>query len=112
MNLTNQFLIATSNLDNTPFERAVVYLCQYNDDGAMGLVINHSIDLKLGEIFQQLEIKVDSPHLKDQTVLAGGPVQPNSGFVLHLPAGQWKSSLLVNDNMAVTTSKDILVAIG
>jgi putative transcriptional regulator len=106
----NQFLIATSNLDNTPFERAVVYLCQHNAEGAMGMVINQSVDLKLGEVFRQMEITVSSPALNEQSVLAGGPVQPHSGFVIHRPLGEWKSSLIL-DKLAITTSKDILMAI-
>ncbi|MDF2939582.1 MAG: YqgE/AlgH family protein [Gammaproteobacteria bacterium] len=106
----NQFLIATSNLDNTPFERAVVYLCQHNAEGAIGMVINRTVDLKLGEVFRQMEITVSSPALNEATVLAGGPVQPHSGFVLHYPSGEWKSSLTV-DKIAITTSKDILRAI-
>jgi putative transcriptional regulator len=89
----------------------VVYLCQHNAEGAMGLVINRSVDLKLGEVFRQMEITVNSNSLNEKIVLAGGPVQPQSGFVLHLPLGEWKSSLLINDRFAVTTSKDILMAI-
>jgi len=77
----------------------------------MGVVINRSVDMKLGEIFRQLEINVISPTLKEQAVLAGGPLQPQSGFVIHPPHGEWTSSIIMNSNIAVTTSKDILMAI-
>ncbi|MDO8954011.1 MAG: YqgE/AlgH family protein [Gammaproteobacteria bacterium] len=98
-------------MDNTPFERAVVYLIQHDAEGAMGVVINHSDNMKLGEIFRQLEISVNSPTLQNQAVLTGGPLQPHSGFVIHPPGGNWNSSVTMNPKIAVTSSKDILVAI-
>jgi putative transcriptional regulator len=67
--------------------------------------------MNLGEIFSQLEITVNSPALREQTVLAGGPLQPQSGFVLHPPHGKWTSSVVVDSHIAITTSKDILMAI-
>ena len=111
MNLTNQFLVATPQMHEPQFERSVVYICQHDANGAMGLVVNRSTNPKLSEIFSQLEIEFSqSNHLNDP-IFAGGPVHPENGFVLHRPVGQWKSSMIVTDNVAVTTSKDILEAL-
>jgi len=111
MNLTNQFLVATPQMYEPTFERSVIYVCQHDKNGAMGIVVNCSTNAKLSEIFTQLEIEFSqSNHLNDP-VFTGGPVHPENGFVLHRPIGEWKSSMVVTDNVAVTTSKDILEAL-
>ena len=111
MNLTNQFLVATPQMHEPQFERSVIYVCQHDNSGAMGIVVNRSTNAKLSEIFSQLEIEFSqSNHLNDP-VFAGGPVHPENGFVLHRPIGEWKSSMVVTDRIAVTTSKDILEAL-
>lgn len=111
MNLTNQFLIATPVLSESEFKRTIIYVCQHDHTGAMGLVINRATDSRINEIFDQLEIKFinDSPH--KARVFAGGPVQPENGFVIHSPIGKWDSSYPVGDSLAITSSRDILKAL-
>lgn len=111
MNLTNQFLIATPTLDGSDFERAVIYICQHDHTGAMGLIINRATNSAIEEIFNQLEIKFteDSPY--QQRIFAGGPVHPENGFVIHSPIGEWDSSYAVGKSLAITTSRDILKAL-
>lgn len=111
MNLTNQFLVATTALDHSSFERAVIYLCQHDHSGAMGLVINRITNARIAEIFNQLDIKFtpNSPHKKP--IYAGGPVHPENGFILHSPVGEWESSHKVSKSLAITTSRDILTAL-
>ena len=111
MNLTNHFLIAMPNLADPNFHRTVTYVCAHNDDGAMGIVINRPMDLRLGEVLKHMDLKVDDPAVSERPVLEGGPVQRERGFVLHEPAGEWDSVLQVEDGVAVATSRDILAAV-
>ena len=111
VSLTNHFLIAMPALADSNFSRTVTFICEHTRDGAMGLVINRATDLKLRDIFDQLEISADSAVAADTPVYLGGPVQNNRGFVLHEPIGNWDSTLPVTDTIGVSTSRDILEAI-
>ena len=110
-NLTNHFLIAMPKLEDGNFTRSVTYMCEHDDRGSLGITINRPADVLLEEIFQQLDIACDNELINQQQVFIGGPVQQDRGFLLHSPVGNWDSSLRVTDDIAVTTSKDILEAI-
>ena len=107
----NQLLIALPTLADPNFARTVAVICQHDDDGAMGVVVNRVSDYTLGEVLQQMGIDSDDPALLEQRVLAGGPVHPERGFVLHDGEREWDSSLTIADGLQVTTSRDILEAI-
>lgn len=110
--LNNQFLIAMPNLADPNFSRTVTYLCQHNNEGALGIVINRPTEMKLGDIFQQMDITATDNHSNTIPIFLGGPVQPERGFVIHSNSKhQWESSMPVSDKMSLTTSKDILIAI-
>ena len=111
MDLTNQFLIAMPSLQDPNFHRTVTYLCAHNDEGAMGIVINRPLDLKLAEVLDHMSIEVENDMVNDMTVLQGGPVQRERGVVIHEPAGEWDAVLAVGDEIAVATSRDILTAV-
>lgn len=111
MDLTNQFLIAMPNLADPNFYRTVTYLCAHNEEGAMGLVINRPLDIKLGEVLGHMSIESHDPRVADLPVFQGGPVQRERGFVLHQPAGAWDSVLQVTEQIGVATSRDILSAV-
>lgn len=108
--LTNQFLIAMPGLDDPNFVRSVTYVCEHNEQGAMGIVVNHTIEMDLAEVFLQLEVTSDNEPAGRQPIYIGGPVLPDRGFILHRPHGDWESTLHVTDSIAVTTSRDILNA--
>jgi len=109
--LNNQFLVAMPNVVAGAFDHSVTLLCDHTQEGAMGLVINRPTDLDLREMLTHMQI--DCKALQAPTsIFWGGPVQPERGFVLHRPAGNWESTLRLNEDVAVTTSKDILEAIG
>lgn len=110
-NFSNHFLIAMPALMDPNFYHTVTYLCEHNEKGAMGIIINRPTGLKLGEVLDQIDIKVTEENLLDQPVYMGGPVQPDRGFVIHPIGSVWDSTLQVNDQVSVTTSKDILQAI-
>ncbi|GAA0714404.1 YqgE/AlgH family protein [Dokdonella soli] len=108
--LTNQLLIAMPALRDPNFARGVAFLCQHGEDGAMGLMINRLSEYRLGDVLAQMNMRSEIPEVIDAPVLIGGPVQPERGFVLHSPGGDWESSFRISDHISVTTSRDILVA--
>jgi len=110
VNLTGHFLIAMPAMADPYFAKSVTYVCEHNEQGAMGIVINRPIDMKLTELFEQINLDLREESLGQLPVHFGGPVHVDRGFVLHQPVGQWQSSLAINDDTALTTSKDILEA--
>ena len=153
--LENQFLIAMPSLANDYFNKTVTYICEHNDEGAMGLIINMPVNITLQDLLKQIEENdleekkqtassknalvekvvlkeeetkqediAEKPltsttvkdfildHSLEQLVLSGGPISQNRGFVLHRTQPGWKSSLALSDDIMITTSKDILMALG
>lgn len=112
MNLTNHFLIAMPAMADPYFAKTLTFICEHNDQGALGLVVNRPIDLTLKALFEQVELELTNPSLTELPVYFGGPVQMDRGFVLHQPIGEWQSTLAVEGEVGLTTSKDILEALG
>ena len=114
-NLTNQFLIAMPGLAGDTFAGAVVYLCEHTENGALGLVINKPIDIKLKNLFERVELPLNRADMADAPVYFGGPVQTERGFVLHegqFGSGEpYNSSLKIPGGLEMTTSKDVLEAL-
>jgi putative transcriptional regulator len=106
--LTNQFLIAMPSMDDPNFAHTVTLVCEHSARGALGIVINRTLPMTLGEVFEQLGLDAARSKVNDQPVLRGGPVATERGFVLHSPAGKWESSLPFSERMHLTTSRDIL----
>lgn len=77
----------------------------------MGIVINRPLSLNLGNVLKHMEIEVTDPVVKHIRVFQGGPMQPERGFVIHRPSGKWDAVLNVGDDIAVATSRDILIAL-
>jgi putative transcriptional regulator len=114
IDLTNQFLIAMPGMADDTFAGAVVYLCEHSEKGALGLVINKPIDIKLKNLFEKVELSLDRKDLAEQPVYFGGPVQTERGFVLHERIGSedspYNSTLAIPGGLEMTTSKDVLEA--
>jgi putative transcriptional regulator len=108
--LTNQLLIAMPYMGDPNFAQTVVLICDHSAQSALGLILNKPLPMRMGEIFEQLEIKVDKGPLRERQVLRGGPMQTDRGFVVHRAFGEWDSTLKVSDSLHVTTSQDILAA--
>lgn len=109
INLTHQFLIAMPGVIDSPFSGSVVYICEHNERGALGLVINRPTDIDMSTLFDKIDIKLEIALLQHQPVLYGGPVQTERGFVLHEPQTEpYHSSLRVPGGLEMTTSKDVL----
>lgn len=136
LNLAHHFLIAMPSVGGQMFEHSVVYVCQHNANGALGLVINKPTDLKCSELFQKVDLHLSRTDLQQQPVFQGGPVQTDRGFVLHTtmnpvqplelddtdaraergpvsdkePAG-YSMSIDVGLGLQLTTSRDVLDAL-
>lgn len=109
--LTNHFLIAMPSLADPNFTHTVTYLCEHNQEGALGIIINRPTELTLADLAEQLNIEVTEPELAETPIYQGGPVQLERGFVLHSPLGEWDSTLEVTPDIGLTMSQDIIDAI-
>ncbi|SDY26180.1 putative transcriptional regulator [Allochromatium warmingii] len=109
--LTNHLLIAMPRLQDPNFARTVTYICEHTEQGAMGIVINRPLDVKLRALFTQLKIPFVHQGIGDTPVYQGGPVQTDRGFVLHTGGYSYDSTLNITPDISVTTSRDILEAI-
>ena len=111
-NFTHHFLIAMPAMVDPNFARTLTWVCEHNDDGALGIVVNRPTDMMLSALFEQIDLPLARPEVGSRPVYFGGPVQVDRGFVLHRPLGNWQSTLAVTDEVGLTTSKDILEAVG
>jgi len=109
--LTGQFLIAMPAMTDPNFEQTVSFICQHNENGALGIVINRTMDLTMGDVLGQMEIPPNGCKRAGQSVHYGGPVQTERGFILHNQPGAWESTLRIDGGIGLTTSRDILEAI-
>ena len=109
--LANQLLIAMPGMADPNFSTTVTLICEHNDEGAMGIVINRPTTLKLGELFEQLEVEDADPQAAADPVLSGGPVGVERGFVLHGPERGYENTLAVSRDIRLTLSRDIIEAI-
>ncbi|QIE74270.1 YqgE/AlgH family protein [Glaesserella parasuis] len=115
MNLQGQFLIATLDMNDDYFDRAVIYICEHNEHGAMGIMINSPTDLSVMELLAKMDFLManERNYTKDQLVLSGGPVGQERGFILHTATDQlFLHSYPTADDLMLTTSGDILDTFG
>jgi putative transcriptional regulator len=94
------------------FSKTLVFICEHNDQGALGIIVNRPLDMTLGKLFERVEQPLEAPGFADLPVYFGGPVQTDRGFVLHRPLGDWQSTLKVGGDLGLTSSRDILRTIG
>lgn len=112
VNLTNQFLIAMPALVDPYFAKSLVLVCEHNDKGALGLIVNRPLDMTLATLFEKVELTLEQDGFAERPVYFGGPVQTDRGFVLHRPLGSWQSTMPVTEQLGLTSSRDILQSIG
>ena len=111
VNLTQHFLIAMPAMADPHFAKSLTFVCEHNDQGALGIVVNRPTEMNLHALLEQVSIAPDGDAFKSVPVHFGGPVQVDRGFVLHTPLGEWQSTLAVTPELGLTTSKDILEAV-
>jgi putative transcriptional regulator len=115
LNLANHFLIAMPSMLDPVFGGTVIYLCEHNASGALGIIINKPTDMTMDVLFDRIDLKLEimTNHapIGKKPVMFGGPVQVERGFVLHSPLEQFSSMMKVTEEVALTTSKDVLEAV-
>lgn len=114
LNLANHFLIAMPAMQDPVFGGTVVYVCEHNENGVLGVVINKPIDMTMQVLFERIDLEPApnlAPAIVGEPIMFGGPVQDDRGFVLHTPGARYSSSLTVTDDVAFTTSIDVLEAV-
>ncbi len=111
IDLTGHFLIAMPGMADSRFVRTLTYICKHDEDGALGLIVNRPIDMRMSELFAQIGVETSDDELAERPLYFGGPVETGRGFVLHAPVGDWQSTLAVGNDIALTTSRDILDAL-
>ena len=109
--LINQLLIAMPGMLDPNFSTTVTLICEHNDEGALGIVINRPTTLKLGGLFEQLAVDKPDPGVASSPVLSGGPVGTERGFVLHGPKYRYENTLALSDDIRLTLSRDIIDAL-
>ncbi|MES1981340.1 MAG: YqgE/AlgH family protein [Pseudomonadota bacterium] len=112
LDFRHHFLISMPAMVESSFAKSLIYICEHNEQGALGIIVNRPISLTLADLLEQIKIPLEKTELGSLPVYYGGPVQTDRGFVLHEPIGQWQSTLPINAKIGLTTSKDILEAIG
>ncbi len=111
-NFTNQFLIAMPQLEDAIFFRSLIYICEHSvEQGAVGIMVNSPLSINLHDVLQQMKIESHSEAVNTLPILLGGPIEQERGFILHNPSKRWRSTLEISQEVAVTTSNDILKAI-
>ena len=109
--LANNLLVAMPSLADGHFAQSVTLVCEHSDKGALGIVLNKPLEMKLGDVLAQMKLDAVQPKTAEQPVLRGGPVHTDRGFVLHRPGGAWDSTHKISEQVQVTTSRDVLAAI-
>jgi putative transcriptional regulator len=108
--LTNHVLIAMPSLADPNFSHTVTLICEHTEKGALGIVLNKPLPMRLCDVLTQMKLAPRDDHIGGQPVLRGGPVHTDRGFVLHRPGGDWDSTHKVSELIQVTTSRDVLAA--
>jgi putative transcriptional regulator len=108
--LANQLLIAMPGMADPNFSSTVTLICEHNAEGALGIVINRPLTLKLGGLFEQLNVDDVNPDAAADPVLMGGPVGPERGFVLHEATHSYENSVAISNSICLTLSRDVLDA--
>lgn len=114
LNLANHFLIAMPSMQDPVFGGTVVYVCEHNENGVLGVVINKPTDMTMQVLFDRIDLKLQEgsrASVVNEPIMFGGPVQDDRGFVLHTPGARYSSSLTVTADVAFTTSIDVLEAV-
>lgn len=108
--LKHHFLLAMPGITGEYFSNTITYICEHNDDGAIGFMVNRPLELTVDGLLDQLGIgAVGTLH---QSVLEGGPVKRERGFILHTDEVQYDASLTLGNGLMLSTARQTLEAIG
>jgi putative transcriptional regulator len=110
--LAGQLLVASPGMGDPRFYHTVILVVRHDRNGALGIVINRPVeDRSLASLLEALGEK-DTGVAGSVRIFAGGPVQPEIGFVLHSPDYHRPETLDIDGRVAMTSSAQILRDIG
>ncbi len=114
-NLSGKLLLATPSMADNFFQDSVVLLCHHDDDGSMGLVLNHTQDISVFDVLDDMGLCTEpraraeaQMSFEDKPVFEAGPVDGFRGFVLHDSNNIYESTMDLSEDLYLTTSKDVL----
>ena len=110
---SGKFLVAMPSLAGSEFESSLIYLFDHNpNEGAFGIIVNHAIEMTEGEVIESLNEGADASQ-HNEPAFNGGPVESQRGFIIHPPniEQRWEGQVDFSNDIAVTTSSDILKAL-
>jgi putative transcriptional regulator len=107
------FLVAAPSLIDPSFVRTVVLLVEHGPEGSLGIVVNRPADVRFEEVLDSLGIEPDAaPELAPFPLLLGGPVSPETGWILFDPgeasASDLSDAVLLGDGIALSASRALL----
>ena len=107
-NLCGQLLVATPQMSDDRFHRAVIYMCQHDSDSAMGLIINQQMDdVTFDDLVEKLELETMRP-TEARPVFQGGPVEPRRGYILHSQDQMMPDSIAISEEIGLSLHVDML----
>ena len=107
MNFTGKILLSLPNMQDSRFHKSVIYVCAHSKEGAMGFIINKSLEMEFYPgLLKQLGID-QLPQNKKILFNYGGPVEPNRGFILHSDDFIKTESITIDDGLALTSTAEI-----
>jgi putative transcriptional regulator len=113
MPFPGQLLVASRSMGDPRFHHAVVLILRHDRTGAFGIVINRPVgERSIKSLLAEIGDRKDTDVTGSLRVFAGGPVEPQLGFVIHTPDYRGKGTLAIDDEVAMTASRAILVDIG
>lgn len=106
--LTGQLLIAMPSMFDLQFAHTVIYICIHSPEGAMGLVLNRPVkEFSFPQLMQLLEVET-SEVAREIQIYLGGPVESGRGFVLHSSEYAQSDTIVIDGNVCLTSTTDIL----
>ncbi len=104
---SNHFIISMPHMNDPIFSKSLIYICEHDDDGAMGLIINKPmISENASDIIQQTGLTQIEP-LPD--IYFGGPVNLEMGLILHDANYNIEGTLTISKSVALTSNKQIVL---
>jgi putative transcriptional regulator len=106
--LAGQLLIAAPTMTDPRFYQAVILMVRHDRDGALGIIVNRPVQERSLASLLAAVGGGDGAAEGQVLIFAGGPVQPEIGFVLHSPDYHRLETLNIDDHIAMTSSREIL----
>ena len=111
------FLVAAPGLRDPNFARSLVLMAEHRPEGSLGFVVNRPSRVTVGEVLEQvdpaLRAEAEANDRADESVMVGGPVQPERLWILHRPDSvpAEEGGVVLAGALAVGGSRELLQAL-